>query len=71
MAKPISSGTSQEKADKTIADLEQILASELGELDTLRSVVSTMANYAYAMGQQDLCFELQALLLAKPSPNKS
>jgi hypothetical protein len=70
LAKPISSGKSQELSDATLKTLGMLREVGAEEIQTLRSVVSLMASHCYHMGQPDLCFELQSMLLGKPSPNQ-
>lgn len=66
--KSVAARTLQEKADATIAKLKVVRQAESSQFDI---VVSILADHAYAMGQPDLCFELQSMLLGKPSPNQS
>lgn len=73
MAKPISSAKSQEASDKTIATIKAIREHDDGDhgCEPLHNTVAVLADHAYAMGQTDLCFELQSMLLGKPSPSKA
>lgn len=68
MAKHVTAVKSQEEADKTIAGIK----AHIGDTRTFDAgeIISILADHAYAMGQPDLCFELQSMLLGKPSPNQ-
>lgn len=68
MAKPFSGVESQDQADKTVAVLRRIRDAGLPELETFRDVAAALAKHAYRMEQQDICFEVQAMLLGDPSP---
>lgn len=62
-----------ELSDKAVTAIKLIRkdAADPVDAESLHRVVSVLADHAYKMGQLDLCFELQSMLLAKPSPNKS
>lgn len=72
MAKPISSGKSQELESIAVSRVQAIRADDDETGTTIHhDVISALAEHAYSMGQPDLCFELQSMLLNKPRPNQS